>query len=75
MLPFLIMSLGRSVTNHTPVSLEVFNISAIIPEGPAALPFFILIIAFTTISVVISVGGSRTESQLGLLIGLVVLNL
>ena len=54
------MSLARSVTNYTLVSSEAFSISATIPEGPAALPFFILIIAFATISR--SMGGPTTGS-------------
>ena len=60
MVPFLIMSFTRSATNRTPLSPEAFNISTTVPKGPAALPFFILIIAFATISIVMSMGGPTT---------------
>ena len=62
MVPFLTMSLARSATNRTLVSLEAFNISATVPEGPETLPFFILIIAFHTILIIMSMGGPTTGS-------------
>ena len=45
MAPFLTMSLARSATNLALVSPDAFSISATIPEGPATLPVFILVIA------------------------------
>ena len=58
--PFLIMLLARSVTSHTPRLWEAFNISATTPKGPAAFPFFLLIIIFATILIVMSMGGPTT---------------
>ena len=69
MTPFLTMSLARSATNLAPVSPDAFSISTTIPEGPAALLVFILVIAFTTISTSICMGGgggggnNRVSSQ------------
>ena len=65
--PFLTMSLARSATNLAPVSPDAFSISATIPKGPAALPVFILVIAFTTISTSICMGGPTTGSAVRVL--------
>ena len=54
--------IASSATNRTPVSPEALNISATIPKRTAALPFFILVIAFATISIVMSTGGPATVS-------------
>ena len=63
MTPFLTMSLARSATNLAPVSPDAFSISATIPEGPAALPVFILVIAFTTISTSIWEGQQQGQQS------------
>ena len=65
MTPFLTMSLARSATNLAPVPPDTFSISATIPEAPAALPVFILVIAFTTISTSICMGGQQQGQQSG----------
>ena len=64
-LPCHTMSLARSATNLAPASPDAFSISATIPEGPAALPVFILVIAFTTISTSICMGGPTAGQQSG----------
>ena len=57
-----IMEFVRSAIILLQISEEAFNISVTTPEGPGALPFFILFIDFSTISRVTRVGDPATES-------------
>ena len=57
-----IMEFVRSVIILSQISDEALNISVTTPEGPSALPFFILFIDFSAISRVTRVGGPNTGS-------------
>ena len=57
-----IMEFVRSAINSLQASEEAFNISVTTHEGPGALPNFILLIDFSTISRVTSGGGPNTGS-------------
>ena len=59
------MAFAKEVITSSLVSSDAFNISLTIPDGPGALPFFMLRIAATVSSLVINGGGPRTASMGG----------
>ena len=54
---------ASSATRSIPTSLEAFNISTTIPDVPAALSLFILLIAFFTHSLFILTAGPSIGSE------------